>query len=323
MKFVFAFLTLCVPCLGFAQNDTYKDLIAKAEELYQWQDYLQSARTYMRAFRANDDQGALSDRYNAACSWTLAGVPDSAFAQLFRIANAGNYSNVEHLTSDSDLNALHPSEDWRVLVSVVKMNKHEKEKGYNKKLVAELDSIYDSDQGYRLQLRDVSSQYGPDSEEMRNLWAMINKADSINLGKVTRIIDAHGWLGPDTLGEKGSTTLFLVIQHSDLATQEKYLPVMREAVKNGNAKAAQLALLEDRVALRKGEKQIYGSQIGTDPETGENYVMPLRDPENVDVRRAEVGLGPLSAYTSRFGFEWNPKEYVKKLPYYESLQNER
>ncbi len=42
---------------------------------------------------------------------------------------------------------------------------------------------------------------------------------------------------------------------------------MREAVKKGNANSSSLALLEDRVALRKGEKQIYGSQIGRDQET--------------------------------------------------------
>ena len=42
--------------------------------------------------------------------------------------------------------------------------------------------------------------------------------------------------------------------------------MMRKAVKEGLARATSLALLEDRVALGKGELQIYGSQIGTDQE---------------------------------------------------------
>ena len=53
---------------------------------------------------------------------------------------------------------------------------------------------------------------------------------------------------------------------------------MREAVKKGNAKANSLALLEDRVALRRGGKQIYGSQVTRDSETNEYYVLPLIDP---------------------------------------------
>ena len=45
------------------------------------------------------------------------------------------------------------------------------------------------------------------------------------------------------------TTLFLVIKHANAPTQVKYLPMLREAVKNGNVKAHNLALLEDRVML--------------------------------------------------------------------------
>ncbi|MEZ5038583.1 MAG: DUF6624 domain-containing protein [Saprospiraceae bacterium] len=71
---------------------------------------------------------------------------------------------------------------------------------------------------------------------------------------------ACGWLGADVIGNQGNSTLFLVIQHADIETQEKYLPMMRDAVSKGNARASSLALLEDRVALRKGEKQIFSTQ---------------------------------------------------------------
>lgn len=60
--------------------------------------------------------------------------------------------------------------------------------------------------------------------------------------------------GPDSLGERGSRTLFLVIQHSDQQTQEHYLPIMREAAQKGNADKSSLALLEDRVALAQGRR---------------------------------------------------------------------
>lgn len=124
----------------------------------------------------------------------------------------------------------------------------------------------------------------------------------------------------DVIGNQGNLTLFLVIQHADLETQEEYLPMMREAVKNGNASSRNLALLEDRVALGKGEKQIYGSQVNRDQETGEYYVLPLIDPDNVDKRRADVGLGPIQDYISFWGMTWDVEDYKKKLPEIEAKQ---
>jgi hypothetical protein len=118
----------------------------------------------------------------------------------------------------------------------------------------------------------------------------------------------------------GNSTLFYVIQHSDLNTQEKYLPMMREAVKKGDATPNNLAYLEDRVALRHGKKQIYGSQIGRDEITGEYYVRPLEDPDKVDIRREAVGLGKLQDYISNYGLTWNPEEYKKKLPEIEAKE---
>ncbi len=89
--------------------------------------------------------------------------------------------------------------------------------------------------------------------------------------------------------------------------------MMRKAVKKGNAESGSLALLEDRVALRTGKKQIYGSQIGRDENTGELYVQILKYPGQVDKRRSKVGLGTLQDYISNWGLKWDVKEYKKKL----------
>jgi hypothetical protein len=133
---------------------------------------------------------------------------------------------------------------------------------------------------------------------------------------VSDILDKRGWLGEDVVGQQGNSALFLVIQHADLKTQQKYLPMMREAVKTGRANASSLALLEDRVALRQGKMQIYGSQVGTDNSTGLHYVFPMEDPDNVDKRRAEVGLEPLAEYVSEWDIVWNVEQYKKDLPKY-------
>ncbi len=132
------------------------------------------------------------------------------------------------------------------------------------------------------------------------------------------IIDRYGWLGTDVIGVQGNATIFLVIQHADIAIQEKYIPMMRDAVKKGKAFGSDLALLEDRVAFRQGKRQIYGSQIGRDNETHNYFILPLEDPDNVDKRRAEVGLSTIAEYVNHWQIKWDVEQYKKDLPALES-----
>jgi len=87
---------------------------------------------------------------------------------------------------------------------------------------------------------------------------------------------------------------------------------MREVVKMGNARAGSLALLEDRVALRQGKRQIYGSQIGRDQKTGKHYVSPLIDPDNVDQRRKRVGLGSIADYVKMWNMTWDIEKHKER-----------
>ena len=318
MKFLFLFCSVFFLSVNsiYAQSENEYDWhVHIADSLYQQKEYAKSAEHYYLAFESIERKAYPNDRYNAACSYALAGEKDSSFFHLYRLAESSvKYSNLEHITTDVDLTILHSDKRWKKLIKIVTANKEEAEKDFDKPLVAILDSIYTEDQSYRRAIQEIEEKYGRTSDEMKNHWKLIQEKDSLNLIKVQKILDSRGWLGPEVVGQKGNTTLFLVIQHSDLSVQEKYLPMMRQAVANGKANGRSLALLEDRVALGKGELQIYGSQIGRDPETGEHYVLPLIDPDNVDVRRTEVGLGPLKEYTVLFSFEWDLEAYKKDLP---------
>ena len=305
--------------ISFGQNqEKYPEFIKEAWKLYESKEYKKSADKYKEAFEQIDGKAYPNDRYNAACSYALAKDVENSFYHLFRLAEnpKTKYKNYNHISVDADLNILHKDERWNKLLMIVKSNKEEAEKDLDKPLVAILDKIYQEDQKYRHQLDEVEEKYGRDSEEIKAHWKLINEKDSINLIEIKKILDERGWLGKEIIGGQGNGTLFLVIQHSDLETQLKYLPMMREAVKKGNANASSLALLEDRVALRQGNRQIYGSQIGRDTETGEYFVSPLIDPENVDKRRAEVGLGTLADYVNHWGMTWDiekHKERTKKI----------
>ncbi len=312
---ILSIIGLLTTSFSFGQNsEKYHLFVDEAEKLYESKDFFKSGQKYSEAFASSENKGTLYDRYNAACSWALANQPDSSFVQLFKIAEIGNYTDLKYITNDSDLNSLHTDERWNQVVSIVKSNR----KKFDESLVSVLDTIYKEDQEYRLEAQDLAKEYGGESEEMKAHVKILLEKDSIHIIKIKEILDERGWLGSDIIGNQGNLTLFLVIQHSDFETQNMYLPMMREAVKKGDAHASHLALLEDRVALGKREKQIYGSQIGQNQETGEYYVSPLIDPENVDKRRAEVGLGPIQEYISNWGITWNVDEYKEHLPEYES-----
>ena len=189
----------------------------------------------------------------------------------------------------------------------------------NDSLVRVLDTVAQDDEMYRDQLDDIVQRYGGESKEVKALFRQMQAKDSINRIKVCAILDKFGWPGPDVLGEEGNGTLFFVLQHSELPMQVKYLPMFRTAAKNGKAKARHLALLEDRVALRQGKKQIYGSQVGWDMRTNWHYVLPLEDPDHVDQRRAAVGLSPLSEYLQNWQMKWDVQQYKKDLTRIEIL----
>ena len=275
---------------------------------------------FSRAFQTLGGKGTMHDRYDAACSWALAGYPDSAFFNLERIVTKQEYSNYSHISTDPDLKSLYTDKRWKPLLELVQGNSEKIVYISNMPLTRELDSIREEDQKYRIQSEEVEKKYGWRSKEVEELWRIIAVKDSINLVKISAILAKYGWPDKSVIGPQGCTTIFLVIQHSDIKTQEKYLPMMREAVKNKNALGSDLALLEDRVALRQGRKQTYGSQIGVNQTTHEYYLSPLEDPDNVDKRRAEVGLEPLAEYVSRWNIKWDVEQYKKDLPAYEKLQ---
>jgi hypothetical protein len=303
------------------EKKSYSKLLEEARQLFDRKEYFEAGMKYAEVFRAEGNKGTLEERYSSACAWALANYPDSSFVQLFIIVRKGKYTNLEQFTGDADLNSLHPDKRWNEVLEIIKENKINLDKTLDKRLAAILDTVYKDDQNYRLQLDSLVNKSGYESAEFKALSKLSVEKDSVNLIKVEKILDERGWLGPDIVGQDGNTTLFLVIQHAGLKTQEKYLPMIRDAVSKGNAYPAHLAMLEDRVAIRQGRRQIYGSQIGQDPTTGEYYVAPLEDPDNVDKRREPAGLGKMEDYVSNWGLTWDVEAYKKQLPLIEAKQN--
>lgn len=159
------------------------------------------------------------------------------------------------------------------------------------------DTIAIKKQLEEIRSRDQKTRTGGDSV------AFMQFIDSINLEQVELLIQKYGWLGKSFVGERGNNTIFLVIQHSDLATQEKYLPLLQKSVDEGESRPSDLALLKDRVLMRQGKNQIYGSQVVFNKTGGQEFY-PIEDEKNVNIRREKVGMLPIEEYAKLFGIEY-------------------
>jgi hypothetical protein len=161
-------------------------------------------------------------------------------------------------------------------------------------LIKQLDTIYRDDQHSRQDLSDLQSKKGNQSAGEPAVLAIMLKKDSVNQVKVKAILNKYGWLGVDAVGKTGNEALFYVIQHASIETQLQYLPLLRQAVIDKKASAADAAFLIDRVEMRTGEAQTYGTQANALDNI--SFMFPIKDVAKVDKRRAAVGLGPVEEF---------------------------
>lgn len=83
------------------------------------------------------------------------------------------------------------------------------------------------------------------------------------------------YIGKSLVGEDKAYVMWSVIQHSDLKHMQKYLPVIRNAVQEGEIAPVPLKMLIDRIYTTKYGFQIFGSQLGI-PLAPENLIKTVR-----------------------------------------------
>jgi hypothetical protein len=172
-------------------------------------------------------------------------------------------------------------------------------------LLPVLDSVFIDDQRFR-------KYNNPDT--IRKYRKEIQFYDSVNLVKIIPIIEKYGILGYNDVGFTGNLAIVMTIQHADIKTQEKYLPLFRSAIKGKKVLPSTYAMLEDRIAIKNGKMQIYGTQVFQSKENGTG-LLPTIDIDNIDKRRFSVGLTEsIGEYLKRFGLKWDPVRYKKNLP---------
>ncbi len=128
-----------------------------------------------------------------------------------------------------------------------------------------------------------------------SLQVRMDSVDSASTARMKEIVRRRGWPGKPMVGEDGSEAAFLLVQHSaDTLFQRTCLPLLEAAFRAGEVSGQDLALLTDRVRVREGKLQLYGSQAQI--VDGKLVLNPIEDEANVDKRRAEIGLPPMAEY---------------------------
>jgi hypothetical protein len=161
----------------------------------------------------------------------------------------------------------------------------------DEELRAELLARADEDQRVRKALSRLPRRgFGEIQDEIREL----TRVDQANTAWLAELTARLGWPGRTLAGEDGAHAAWLLAQHADPEPQRAFLDLLRAAVAAGEASARDLAYTEDRVRMHAGQPQRYGTQFFEDAEGLRAWT--VEDPENLDQRRASVGLGPFADY---------------------------
>lgn len=131
----------------------------------------------------------------------------------------------------------------------------------------------------------------------------VQQIDSSNLAVVVDLINRYGWMGKSMIGGRSNYIIWLIIQHADIETQHKYLPMLEESVEEGESRPIDLAYLKDRVLMRDGKKQIYGTQV-VPLNDGTLAFYPIEDEVHVNNRRSALGMEPIEEYAKNFNIDY-------------------
>ncbi|HEY8985328.1 MAG TPA: DUF6624 domain-containing protein [Streptomyces sp.] len=116
--------------------------------------------------------------------------------------------------------------------------------------------------------------------------------DQANTQILQRIVRQHGWPGRSLVGEEAAEAALSLALHAGRApdVQQEFLRQLATAVEQGEAPVRHWAHLLDRCAVNAGDPQVYGTQYRLSPDGVQ--MLPVREPEHLDARRARAGLPP-------------------------------
>jgi hypothetical protein len=134
----------------------------------------------------------------------------------------------------------------------------------------------------------------PAAARQREQLALVERD---NTERLSALLAACGWPRRSVEGPDAARRAWLVAQQGseDIAFQRQVVRQLELAALDGEAPVIHLATAADRLAVKEGQPQRYGTQLRQlDACTWDYY--PLDDLARVDARRKRLGLPPLASH---------------------------
>ena len=142
----------------------------------------------------------------------------------------------------------------------------------------------------------VREDFGIDGKVDLTKIATMAHTDSANVNWLKAYVARWGWPTVAQIGKEAVNAAFLIVQHAvhDTAFMRAMLPAIQASHRRGDLDGGAVAMLTDRIEVKAGHPQIYGTQLSL--QNGRWVLDPLRDSAGVDERRRQMGLPPLAEY---------------------------
>jgi hypothetical protein len=122
------------------------------------------------------------------------------------------------------------------------------------------------------------------------------RTDSANTLWLKDYVGRWGWPTTGQVGREAVQSAFLIVQHAvhDTAFMRSMLPFIEDAHRRGDLDGGSVAMLTDRLEVKAGRPQIYGTQLSL--KDGRWVFDSIADSAGVDARRKRMGLPTLAEY---------------------------
>ena len=125
-------------------------------------------------------------------------------------------------------------------------------------------------------------------------------ADSLRSEWLKVVVAERGWPSRAAVGAAGVQAAWSLLQHSsDVAFQARLLPDVERAAGRGELSPAEVAMLTDRVLVKTGRPQRYGTSFTE--RAGRLVADSIADRAGLEARRAAKGMPPMADYVRMLG----------------------
>jgi len=131
------------------------------------------------------------------------------------------------------------------------------------------------------------------------LFNLMCTADEENLHWLKAQVASAGWFDVGRYGKAADQAAWLLVQHADgdPEYQSWIAELLEPKLQTRDTDPQNFALLVDRVAIRAGRPQTYATQM--ECVDGKSLVPRVAEPEDLNARRAAMGLEPYPAQLER------------------------